>query len=139
MVRLVDPSQVHLHWTERWHLDYFRKSTVLQCPKIHSGVCWYIRCAKHILQSSIRNNNGCRAISIWRGSEHIEDQESLLDISHFCKATTCLQRNLDREQPNNRPSIRIHKETVFVTWVILTMLALFHEDVFAARCYFLSG
>jgi hypothetical protein len=57
MVRLVDPSQVHLHWTERWHLDYFRKSTVLQCPKIHSGVCWYIRCVKYIMQSFIRNNN----------------------------------------------------------------------------------
>lgn len=22
MVRLVDPSQAHLNWTERWQLDY---------------------------------------------------------------------------------------------------------------------
>jgi hypothetical protein len=30
MVRLVDPNQAHLNWTERWHLDYFRKSTAAQ-------------------------------------------------------------------------------------------------------------
>jgi hypothetical protein len=36
MVRLVDPSQVHLHWTERWHLDYFRKSTVGLPPPTHN-------------------------------------------------------------------------------------------------------
>jgi hypothetical protein len=25
MVRLVDPSQVHINWTERWHLELFPK------------------------------------------------------------------------------------------------------------------
>lgn len=33
MVRLVDPSQAHLNWTERWQLDYFSKITAVQCMR----------------------------------------------------------------------------------------------------------
>jgi hypothetical protein len=59
--------------------------TVLQCPQIILESVGISDVQKHILQTSIRNNNECRAISVWRGSEHIEDQESLLDISHFAR------------------------------------------------------
>ncbi|CAG8887085.1 unnamed protein product [Penicillium egyptiacum] len=67
-------------------------------------------------------------------TKQIEDRESPLVLSQTSKAVTCLRDSLVREQ-----SSRIHKETVLVTCIILSMLALFQEDVFAARCHFLSG
>ncbi|CAI7588828.1 unnamed protein product [Penicillium glandicola] len=139
MVRLVDPSQVHLNWTERWHLDYFRKCTVVQCMDYFEDPFWgrmvHQMCEEHPAVRHAAIAMGARQRQFEEvQTKQIKDGESLLALSHSSKAIACLQSSLSREQSN-----RIHKETVLVTCVILTMLALFQEDMFAARCHFLSG
>lgn len=50
------------------------------------------------------------------------------------KSITCLREDLLRHA-----SSRLHVETVLVTCILLTILALFQGDMFAARCHLLSG
>lgn len=139
MVRLINPSQVHLNWIERWHLDYFQKSVVFQAMDYFEDPFWgqlvHQMCEEHpaVLHAAIAmgaRHHQFEAVH----TRQFEDRESPLTLSHSSKAIACLRDSLVREK-----SSRIHKETVLVTCVILTMLALFQEDVFAARCHFLSG
>lgn len=139
LTRLVDSSQVDLSWNERWHLHWFRTCTSTQCSEYFEDDFWcglVLRMCE--AQAAVRH----AAIAI--GARHyqyeeaqrnqIPDRESLLTLSHSHKSITCLYQDLIRHE-----SSRLHKETVLVTCIILTMLALFQEEFFAARCHFQSG
>ncbi|KAJ5345574.1 hypothetical protein N7452_003578 [Penicillium brevicompactum] len=136
---LRDSSQVGLSWNERAHLDFFRRCTTLQCSEYFEDEFW----SRLVLQMC-EGQAAVRHAAIAMGArqrqyeavetESVKDRESLLALSHAHKSITCLSQDLVRQE-----SSRSHKETVLVSCIILTMLTLFQEDYFAARCHLQSG
>ena len=139
MVPPVNASQVGLAWNERWHLDLFRKFTVHQCSEYFEDTFW---CS--FIHQVLETQPAARYAAIAFSARHwqydqvetnqIADRESILALQHSSKAVSCLRKSLMNDTPD-----RAHRETVLVTCLILTMLALFQEDKYAARCHFLSG
>jgi hypothetical protein len=139
LVPPVNASQVGLTWNERWHLDLFRKFTVHQCSEYFEDTFW---CS--FIHQVLETQPAARYAAIAFSARHwqydqvetnqIADRESILALQHSCKAVSCLRKSLINDTPD-----RAHRETVLVTCLILTMLALFQEDDYAARCHFLSG
>ncbi|CAG8320159.1 unnamed protein product [Penicillium salamii] len=128
-----------LSWKERWHLDYFRRCTTVQCAEYFEDAFWG-RLVLQMCEGQAAVQHAAIAMSARQcqfeevQTKQVEDRESFLALSHSHKSITCLGADLVRHDSN-----RAHKETVLVSCIILTMLALFQQDLFTARCHLRSG
>ncbi|CAG8141945.1 unnamed protein product [Penicillium olsonii] len=132
-------GEVSLSWSERWHLDYFRRCTTVQCSEFFQDTFW----TRLVLQMCERQpavQHAAIAMTARQRqfeavqTKQVEDRESFLALSHSHKSISWLGADLARHE-----SSREHKETVLVSCIILTMLALFQQDLFTARCHLQSG
>lgn len=136
---LVDPGQVGLTHSERWHLYHFRGYTSIHCAGFFYDEFWQ----RLVHQIGEEQPAACHAAIAMTAQHyhfelvklgHIPEGQNALTLQQCNKAIACLRRQLLGQQYYN-----CCKEGVLVTCVILTTLALFQEDIHAAGCHLQSG
>lgn len=139
LIPLVLPGQVDLTPDERWYLDYFRKSTSIQCATYFYDEFW-----QRLVHQACDNQPAVRHAAIGMGALNWEflklrlGRDGPLDrsvsLQQTNKAIACLRRNLKNDRMG---SLRV--EVALISCIILVNVVLFQEGVDAAGRHLRSG
>ncbi|KAJ5365273.1 hypothetical protein N7517_008159 [Penicillium concentricum] len=139
ILRFVDPSPNGLSWSDRWHLDYFHKHTAVSISGYFEDAFWcrlvFQMCQGQAAVRHAAISLSARHVEIEKVEvENVEHRESPLALKHIHKSIICLREDLIRHA-----ACQLHTETVLVTCILLTVQAIFQEDLHGARRHMLSG
>ncbi|KAJ5593843.1 uncharacterized protein N7459_000051 [Penicillium hispanicum] len=137
---LMDASQVDLTQDERYYLDFFRKSTSVQCAGYFHDEFW-----QRVVHQASEDQPAIRHAVIGIGALNWNFVQLRVRRSHgmpdrsFClwqinKAIHYLQRNLTETRMG-----RLRMETALVTCVVLVSTLLFQGDAYTAAQHLQSG